>query len=57
MTKYFRRSYNEIISLALFYIINTILIKYNTLYIDIIIFKTFCIKNNIFNLVYHLFLT
>lgn len=57
MAKYFRRSYNKIISLALFYIINIILIKYNTLYIDIITFKTFYIKNNIFNLVYHLFLT
>lgn len=41
--------------LAYFYIIKLILIRNSILYINIIIFKTFCKKYNIFNLVNYLF--
>lgn len=57
MTGHFRRLYDEIMSLALFYIISAIPIRYNALHIDIIILETLHIKYNMFNLVYHPFYT
>lgn len=53
MAGYYGRSYNEIMSLALLYIVNAILIGYGILYIDIIIFETLYTKYNMFNLIHH----
>lgn len=53
MTGHFGRSCNEIMLLALFYVVNVILIEYSILYVDIIILETFHTKLNMFNLVHY----
>lgn len=54
MAENFGRLYNKIISLAFFNIVIAISIRYNILYINILIFETSYIKFNMFNLIYYL---
>lgn len=53
MAGYFGRSYDDIMLLALFYIVSAIPIGYGILHINIIIFETPYTKFNIFNLIHH----
>ena len=52
--EHFERLYEEIMSLAHFYMVSAILIRYSTLHMNIIILETSYTKFNMFNLVHHL---